>query len=66
MHFNSANDTNSRDAARSKKKQPYVRPQATLVTPDQAEEEVKAKAAPQSQDFKACCELIAEARKRQD
>ncbi len=50
----------------SKKKQPYIRPQATVVTPDQAQEQVKAKAAPQSQEFESCSELIAEARKRQE
>jgi len=50
----------------SKKKQPYIRPKATAVTPDQAEEEVKAKAAPLSQEFESCSELIAEARKRQE
>ena len=50
----------------SKKKQPYIRPQATVLTPDQAQEQVRAKAAPQSQEFEACSELIAEARKRQE
>jgi hypothetical protein len=50
----------------SKKKQPYIRPQATVVTPDQAEERVKAKAAPQSKEFESCSELMAEARKRQE
>jgi len=50
----------------SKKKQPYIRPKMTIVTPDQAEVEVRAKAAPQSQEFESCSELIAEARKRQE
>ena len=50
----------------SKKRQPYIRPQATVVTPDQAQEHVKAKAAPQSQEFESCSELIAEARRRQE
>ena len=54
------------DARPSKKKEPYIRPKATAVTPDQAEEEVKAKAAPLSQEFESCSELIAEARKRQE
>jgi hypothetical protein len=48
----------------SKKKQPYIRPKATIVTPDQAEAVVRAKAAPGSQEFETCGELIAEARKR--
>jgi hypothetical protein len=67
MHFSSANDASGRDEGRpSKKKQPYIPPKATVVTPDQAEEYVKAKAAPLSQEFEACSELIAEARKRQE
>ena len=67
MHFSSANDGSGRDDGRSStKKQPYIRPKATVVTPDQAEEELKAKAAPLSQEFEACSELIAEARKRQE
>jgi hypothetical protein len=37
----------------------------TVVTLDQAEAEVKSKTAPQSQEFKDCSELIAQARKRQ-
>ena len=67
MHFSSANDANGRDDGRpSKRKQPYIPPKATVVTPDQAVEELKAKAAPLSQEFDACSELIAEARKRQE
>ena len=67
MHFSSANDASGRDGGRSsKKKQPYIPPKATILTPDQAEEKLKAKAAPQSQEFEACSELIAEARKRQE
>lgn len=50
----------------SKKKQPYISPKITALTPDQAEEWLKAKAAPVSQEFASCSELIAEARKRQD
>ena len=67
MHFSSANDPNGRDDGRpSKKKQQYIPPKATVVTPDQAEEALKAKAAPPSQEFEACSELIAGARKRQE
>jgi hypothetical protein len=67
MHSSSANDAGGRhDGRPSKKKQPYIPPKATMVTPDQAEEELKAKAAPLSQEFEACSELIAEARKRQE
>jgi hypothetical protein len=67
MHFRSANDASGRDDGRlSKKKQPYNPPKATVVTPDQAEKDLKAKAAPLSQEFEACSELIAEARKRQE
>ena len=67
MHFTSANDASGRDDGRpSKKKQPYIPPKATVVTPDQAEQELKAKAAPLSQEFEACSQLIAEARKRQE
>lgn len=66
MQFNGTNSANAQDGGRpSKKKQPYFPPKATLVTPDQAEEEVKAMAAPGSQEFQSCSELIAEARKRQ-
>jgi len=49
----------------AKKKRPYIRPRVTVVTLDQAEAEVKSKAASQSQEFKDCSELIALARKRQ-
>jgi hypothetical protein len=67
MHLSSANDASGRDDGHpSGKKQPYIRPQAIIVTPDQAQEQVKAKAAPQSQEFESCSELIAEARKRQE
>jgi hypothetical protein len=48
-----------------KQKKPYFRPKARMVTPDQAEAEVRAKAAQGSRDFKNCVELIAEARKNQ-
>ena len=37
-----------------------------MLTPDQAEELVKAKAAALSQEFEASTELIAEARRRQE
>jgi len=50
----------------SKKNQPYIRPQATVVIPDQAQEQVNAKAAPQSQEFESCSQHIAIARKRQE
>ena len=67
MHFSSANETSGRDDGRpSKKKQPYIPPKATIVTPDQAEEKLKAKAAPLTQEFEACSALIAEARERQE
>jgi hypothetical protein len=67
MEFSGANSANIPGSSHpSKKKQPYIRPQATVLTPDQAQEQVRAKAAPQSQEFEACSELIAEARKRQE
>jgi hypothetical protein len=66
MEFSGTNSANIPNSGPSKKKQPYIRPQATVVTPDQAQEQVKAKAAPQSQEFESCSELIAEARKRQE
>jgi hypothetical protein len=52
--------------AHPKRNQPYIPAKATMVTPDQAEEELKAKAVQLSQEFEACSELIAEARKRQN
>jgi hypothetical protein len=67
MEFSGANSANiPSNSHPSKKKQPYIRPQATVLTPDQAQEQVRAKAAPQSHEFEACSELIAEARKRQE
>ena len=67
MEFSGTNRANIPGSSHpSKKKQPYIRPQATVVTPDQAQEQVKAKAAPQSQEFESCSELIAEARKRRE
>ena len=67
MEFRGANGANiPSNSHPSKKKLPYIRPQATVLTPDQAQEQVRAKAAPQSQEFEACSELIAEARKRQE
>ena len=60
-----ANSANGRNGGRrSKKKQPYVRPKVTVVTPDQAEAEVRAKTVPDSKEFANCFELILEARKR--
>jgi hypothetical protein len=67
MEFSGTNSANTPDRGRpSKKKQPYIRPQATVVTPDQAQEQVKAKAPPGSPEFLSCSELIAEARKRHE
>lgn len=66
MEFSGTNSANIPSDHPSKKKQPYIRPQATVVTPDQAQEQVNAKAAPRSQEFESCSELIAEARKRQE
>lgn len=67
MHSSSANDAGGRhDGRPSKKKRPYIPPKATMVISDQTEEELKAKAAPLSQEFEACSELIAEARKRRE
>ena len=40
--------------------------EATVVTPNQAEADVRAKAAPESKAFANCFELIAEARRRQE
>lgn len=66
MHFSSANDASGRDQGPLKKKQPYTPPKATVLTPDQAEEQLKAKAAALSQEFEASTELIADARRRQE
>jgi hypothetical protein len=67
MQFSGTNRASDRDSDRpSKKKQPYIPPKATMVSPDQAEEALKAKAAPLSQEFESCSELIAEARRRQE
>lgn len=67
MEFSGTNNANIPDIGHaSKKKKPYVRPQATVVSPVQAQELVKAKAVPRSQEFESCSELIAEARKRQE
>jgi len=65
MQFSCESPDGSRGGTPSKKKRPYIRPNVTVLTLDQAEAEVKSKAAPQSQEFKDCSELIAEARKRQ-
>jgi hypothetical protein len=66
MQFSSAG-ANGRNGGRpSKEKQPYIRPRATFVTPDQAEAWARAKAAPDRQEFEDSSELIAEARKRQE
>ena len=69
MQFSGASAKDAKDTKDGnpfKKKQPYIRPKVTVVTPDQAEAEVRAKAAPLSQEFESCSELIAEARKRQE
>jgi len=66
MEFSGTNSANILDSGPSKKKQHYIRPQVTVVTPDQAQEKVKAKAAPRSPEFESYSELIAEARKRQE
>ena len=66
MQFSGASANGAKGGNPSKKKQPYIRLKVTVVTPDQAEAEVRAKAAPQSQEFENCSELIAEARKRQE
>jgi hypothetical protein len=67
MEFSGTNNANIPDSSHpSKKKQPYIRPQATVVTPDQAQEQVNAKAGPQSHEFESCSQLTAEARKRQE
>jgi len=67
MQFKNTNRASGRDSGRpSKKKQLYIPPKATMVTPDQAEEELKAKAVPLSQEFESCSELIAEARRHQE
>ena len=66
MQFSCASPDGAQGGTPPKKKRPYVRPKVTVVTLDQAEAEVKSKAAPQSQEFKECSKLIAEARKRQE
>jgi len=67
MQLSTADGTNGGNGDRpSKKKRAYLRPKATPVTPDQAEAEVRAKAAPEGTEFANCFELIAEARKRQE
>jgi hypothetical protein len=66
MQFNSASANGGDGGRPSKKKQPYIRPKATFVTPDQAEAWVRAKAAREPKEFENCAELIAEARKRQE
>ena len=66
MQFSSAGANSGNGGRPSKKKQPYIRPKATFVTPDQAEAWARANAAQGRQEFKNCSELIAEARKRQE
>jgi hypothetical protein len=66
MQFSGANANAANGGRPSKKKEQYIRPKATFVTPDQAEAWVRAEAAPKSQEVKNCAELIAEARKRQE
>jgi hypothetical protein len=65
MQCSCASPDGSQGGTPSKKRRLYIRPKVTVVTIDQAEAEVKSKAAPQSQEFKDCSELIAKARKRQ-
>lgn len=66
MQFSSAGAHSGNGGRPSKKKQAYIRPKATFVTPDQAEEWARAKAAQGRQELENCSELIAEARKRQE
>ena len=47
-----------------KNKKPYIRPKAAIVTPDQAEAQVNAKALRGSPDYNDCLKLITEARRR--
>ena len=65
MQFSGGSPDGLQGGTPSRKKRPYIRPKVTVVSLDQAEAEVKSKAAPQSQEFKDCSELIALARKRQ-
>jgi hypothetical protein len=65
MEFDGPSTKRARDGNPSKKKRPYIRPKLTLLTPDQAEVELRAKAIPTSKEFEDCSDLIAEARKRQ-
>jgi len=64
FRVSSANGGNSKPPF--KKKQPFTRPKAAFVTPDQAEAWVKAKAAPERQELENCSVLIAEARNREE
>jgi hypothetical protein len=67
MQFSGTNRASGRDSDRpSKKKQPYIPPKAIMVTPDQAEEELKAKADPMTQEYQSCLELIEAQRRRQE
>jgi hypothetical protein len=66
MQFSGASANGGNGGRPSKKKQPYIRPKANFVTPDQAEAWVRTKAALERQEFEKCSELIAEARKRQE
>jgi hypothetical protein len=67
IQYAGANSAIGRNGGRpSKKKQPYVRPKATVVTPDQAEAQLRAKTAIESKEFANCFELILEARKRHE
>ena len=66
MRFSCASPDGAQGGTPSKKKRPYTRLKVKVLTLDQAEAEVKSKAAAESQDFKDCSELIAEARKRQE
>ena len=65
MQFSGASANGANGGHPSKKKEQYIRPKAIFVTPNQAEDWVRAQVAPKSQEVKNCSELIAEARKRQ-
>jgi len=67
MQFKNTNRASGRDSGRqSKRKQPYIPPKATQFTPDQAEEELRAKADPMTQEYQSCLELIEAQRRRQE
>jgi hypothetical protein len=65
MQFSSASANGANGGRPSKKKQPYIRPKATFVTPDQAEIWAMTKIPADNEEFENCSELIEEARKKQ-